>query len=411
MNVQQKRSLLWFVAWLAVAAAVSGVLYYVKGFRQMPGGVNWMAFVGLIAGLFATIALLNWVTHAVLARQRRPTVEGEMIGRLYWLLGFIGFLVFLSYGFGVMGTFGTIFSLFGGMLLGWSLQAPVSGFAAYLLVSLKRPFRPGDRVQFPNLGLTGDVKEIGAMYTVLNQVGGAISSEEAVGRYILVPNAMLFNQVAINYTVSQDAAYMLDEAVIRITFDSDWKVAEQILLKAAKDVTSDIIEATGEEPYIRADPYDYGVFLRLRYRTRVQDRVEISYRINKLVFEEIQRTPSVDIAIPFIYSYRAGFDRKEEFSQDREAQHVTHLPMERITNPTAPYDPRDVEQLMHSIRKEGLLQPILVSPKGASGCFDILAGHLRYYACQKLGWKFIPAVIRGNGDTAVPQAVKPTTSA
>ncbi len=117
--------------------------------------------------------------------------------------------------------------MFGGMLLGWSLQAPVSGFAAWMLVCVKRPFRPGDRIQFPNLGLTGDVKEIGAMYVVLDQVGGTVGSEEAVGRYILVPNAMLFSQVVINFTVPQEAAYMLDEVVVRITYDSDMQEAER----------------------------------------------------------------------------------------------------------------------------------------------------------------------------------------
>src|SRR5208283_6130526 len=100
----------------------------------------------------------------------------------------------------------------------------------------------------------------------LDQVGGTIGSEEAVGRHILVPNAMLFSQVVINYTVTQDAAYMLDELVIRITFDSDWDEAERILLDAADRVTGDIIRISGVKPYIRSDIYDYGVYLRLRYQ-------------------------------------------------------------------------------------------------------------------------------------------------
>jgi len=297
----------------------------------------------------------------------------------------------------VLGTFTTAFSLFGGMLLGWSLQAPVSGFAAWVLVSLKRPFRPGDRVQFPTLGLTGDIKDIGPMYTVLNQVGGSIASEEAVGRYILVPNAMLFSQVAINYTVSQEAAYMLDEVVVRITYDSDWRKAERVLLNAARAVTKDVIEATGKPPYIRADNYDYGVYLRLRYHTRVKDRAETSYEINKLIFEEIQKTPSVDIAIPYVYSFRAGQDRKEEASQDLEARNISQIDVAKIANGRKVFDPEDVELLAQGIKAEGLLQPIVVVKNVTTGQYEVLAGHLRLEACKKLGWKKVPAIVREVG--------------
>ena len=137
--------------------------------------------------------------------------------RVVTVLVLIGSIVYVQ---GKLGVFASFFSLFGGMLLGWSLQAPVSGLAAWVMVTLKRPFRIGDRVQFPTLGLTGDVKQIGPMYTVLDQVGGAIGSEEAVGRNVLIPNAMLFSSVVINYTVKREAAYILDEVVIRITYDS-----------------------------------------------------------------------------------------------------------------------------------------------------------------------------------------------
>ncbi|MGQ9631362.1 MAG: ParB N-terminal domain-containing protein [bacterium] len=317
-----------------------------------------------------------------------------MIGRLYRLLAVLAIIMSFAYGFGKLATFGTLFTLFGGMLLGWSLQAPVSGFAAWVLVSLKRPFRPGDRIQFPSLGLTGDVKEIGAMYTVLNQVGGAIGSEEAVGRYILVPNAMLFSQVVINYTVMQEAPYFLDEVTIRMTYDSDWRRAEEILLRAAEEVTKDIIQKTGVRPYIRSDIYDYGVYMRLRYQTRAKDRAEISYEITKKIFEEFQRTPSVDFAIPYVYSYRAGADRKEEgFPKDKEAQNVREIEIGHIQPIQWQADSNDIEQLAQSISTQGLLQPIVVVKNPQGGLYDILAGHLRFEACKRLGWKTIPAVV------------------
>ena len=315
MNKSERKVLLSLLAGLCVLAVATVLDHMGDGLWRLPGGMSTMAFVGLMAGIWVLAPLLTLVTMSTLGRHgRRPDVEATMIGRLYRMVSIVIMILAVAYGYGRLGTFGTLFSLFGGMVLGWSLQAPVSGFAAWLLVSIKRPFRPGDRIQFPNLGLTGDVKDIGPMYIVLDQVGGTVGSEEAVGRYILVPNALLFSQVVINFTVRQEAAFMLDEIVVRITYDSDMDAAERILLDAAGEVTHDIITATKVQPYIRSDLYDYGVYLRLRYQTQVQDRARIAYELNKLIVRAIQKTPEVDVAIPYVYSFRTVVKDKGELT-------------------------------------------------------------------------------------------------
>ena len=284
LNQFQLKTLASLAIWAVVCAAGFGLDHLSPGLLALSSGMSAPALLGVLAALLGLGELGTLATHFYLGYKKRPAVEGAMVGRIYRLLAVLSLGLAVAYGFGKLAAFGTFFSLFGGMLLGWSLQAPVSGFAAWILISLQRPFRPGDRVQFPNLGLTGDVAETTPMYTYLNQVGGTIGSEEAVGRYILVPNAMLFSQVVINYTVAQESPYMLDEVLVRITFDSNWEAAEKVLLNAAHKITDDIIKATGVQPYIRSDMYDYGVYLRLRYQTRVQDRAEISYRITKEIF-------------------------------------------------------------------------------------------------------------------------------
>ncbi len=288
----------------------------------LKSGLTLLQLAAIVAMILSLSALFNLATHEYLAQKKKPACEGIMVGRLYWMVGIFCVFIAILYGLGFLEKAGTLFMLFGGMLLGWSLQGPVSGFAAWVLVSLKRPFRPGDRVQFPKLELTGDIKDIGAMYLQLNQVGGSIASEEAVGRNILIPNAMLFDQVVINYTAAREAPYMLDEVVVRITYDSNWEAAERILLDAAHEVIKDIIEATGVEPYIRSELYDYGVYLQLRYQIRVKDRAIIAYKITKLIFEEIQCTPSVDIAIPYIYIL-IGQDARKKHGENLS---ITSLP-------------------------------------------------------------------------------------
>ena len=392
---QLRKTSIFAIAYLAIAALGLLIGRGATGHRPLSSGMNALHLAGVVALVLGVCALFSLATQLLFARRKRPPVEGLMLARIYWLVAGIAAVCTVAYGFGVLGKFGTAFSMFGGMLLGWSLQAPVSGFAAWILVSLKRPFRPGDRVQFPSLALTGDVMDIGPMYTVLNQVGGTIASEEAVGRHILVPNAMLFGQVVINYTAQQGGAYVLDEVVVRITYDSDWRTAERILLDVAREVTAEVIAATGDSPYIRADLYDYGVYMRLRYKTLVKNRAETSYLLNRRLFEEIQRAPTVDLAIPYVYSYRAGHDRRTDEAR-RSAQDAgfIQLDVDTIRSQTVAADPQDVEQLAVSIAAEGLLQPILVAPSGVNGQYEILAGHLRLEACRKLGWKTVPAIVR-----------------
>jgi len=392
---RKSRKYLLLIIWVLITAAAFLGDSLLPGFLALISGLTALQLVGYLAAILATAQVFRLFTEWFLARRNKPAVEAMMVGRLYILAAVLAVILTLAYGLGKLSAVGSFLTLFGGMLLGWSLQAPVSGFAAWALVSLMRPFRPGDRIQFPNLGLVGDVKDVGVMYTVLNQVGGSIGSEEAVGRYILVPNAMLFSQVVINYTVLQEAAYMLDEVVIRITYDSDWKVSEQILLNAATEVTQDVIAATGNKPYVRADLYDYGVYLRLRYQTRVKDRAETAYEITKRIFHGIQQTPSVDLAIPYVYSSRAGAARKEEGQpQDKELRNVREIEIDRVHATPISADPKDIEQLAQSIAANGLLQPIVVAENPTLGLYEILAGHLRFEACKRLGWRKIPAVVR-----------------
>lgn len=281
----------------------------------------------ILAGVTGAYVMgVIYARQHVIKSRGTPGEVAMLKNALKFFLVLLGFMLFIWAWFSV-GAIGTIFFTFGGMFLGWSLQAPISGVAAWMLISIMRPFRVGDRIQLPSFGLVGDVVDVSALYTTLNQVGGSVGSEEPADRTILIPNAMLFGALVINYTPKhQDelirqshqhnqkkdgdiSSYMLDEFVLRLTFDSDWDEAERILLETAREVTADIIQATGEQPYIRADMADwYGVFMRLRFLTNATMRPKIIHEISKRVFKAIQNNSKVDFAIPFIYSDKKGQD-------------------------------------------------------------------------------------------------------
>ncbi|OHB73735.1 MAG: hypothetical protein A2Z25_00155 [Planctomycetes bacterium RBG_16_55_9] len=409
---RRKTRLLFLVGIFLLAAGCLWIADFLLPGLVTQSGVSLLRLMGIVVLVPGLMALVSLATHEYFARKKKPVAEWRMVNRLYWLVGILACFAVLFYGLGILGKVSTLLSLFGGMVIGWSLQEPLSGLVAWVLINLRRPFRPGDRVQFPKLELTGDVKNIGAMYMELNEVGGTIGSEEAVGRSVFIPNAMLFDHVVINYASAHEAPYILDELVVRITYDSKWDVAERILIDAARQVTKDVIEATGATPYIRSELYDYGVYMQLRYQTRVNDRAKTSYKITKLIFEEIQRNPLVDVAIPYVYSYRDS--QQERTRDDRRGampeeldQNVREIDASLIEQGPL-MDAYDVEQLARSIETLGLLRPIVLKENPDLGRYEILAGNLRFQACRKLGWKIIPAlVLAGPGGKTEEKAPHP----
>ncbi|MEM1581718.1 MAG: mechanosensitive ion channel family protein [Candidatus Bathyarchaeia archaeon] len=296
--------------------------------------------------LFAAITIGYMLISLLIksAMLRAGAKEGEVVminNVIKAFFALVGIIAVLSDWFS-LGALGSVFAAFGGMFLGWSLQAPITGIAGWLLISVIRPFSVGDRVQLPSYGLVGDVVAVTPLYTILNQVGGSVGSEEPVNRTILIPNAMLFGTLIINYTpkeqeklieqfrkrfeksgVESGPAYILDEFVLRITFDSDWDEAERILLNAAREVTADIIKATGQEPYIRADVSDwYGVFMRLRFMTLATERPRIMYELTKRIIKAIQESDKVDIAIPYVYSLKRPFPIMRNYKEIKEAENL-----------------------------------------------------------------------------------------
>src|SRR2546427_7003073 len=88
-----------------------------------------------------------------------------------------------------------------------------------------------------------------------------------------------------------------------------------------------------------------------------------------------QSTPSIGVALPLA---------------------VTEIPLEKLTpnrqQPRASFDPEGLSELAASIRRHGVLQPIVVS-RGPDG-YELVAGHRRVLAARLAGRTNIPAVVR-----------------
>ena len=60
--------------------------------------------------------------------------------------------------------------------------------------------------------------------------------------------------------------------------------------------------------------------------------------------------------------------------------------------PRTSFDQEKLEELAQSIRTSGIIQPLLVRPRG--GLFELVAGERRWRAAQMAGMPRVPAIIR-----------------
>ena len=88
---------------------------------------------------------------------------------------------------------------------------------------------------------------------------------------------------------------------------------------------------------------------------------------------------------------------------------VREVPTSRIVpNPFQPrreFSPEQLAELEDSIRKNGLLQPLVVRPRTdatADGAeWELIAGERRWRAVRRLGWSQVPVVVREIDDRAM----------
>jgi small-conductance mechanosensitive channel len=177
--------------------------------------------------------------------------------------------------------------------MGWALQKPITGVAAWIMIVTKRPFEIGDRIIIG--GVRGDVADITLTHIYLREIGGMATSEESSGRTIMVPNSIMFEQNIINYTLQDD--YILDEVVLSVTYESDLDKAKKIGIESAKEILKEFPELKSE-PYVRTYFQANGINVHIRYFTHAEKRQETSSKVTQEIFKQISKTKSVEFAYP-----------------------------------------------------------------------------------------------------------------
>ena len=88
-------------------------------------------------------------------------------------------------------------------------------------------------------------------------------------------------------------------------------------------------------------------------------------------------------------------EREATEVQQKKAEILFVSPVAIKPNPFQPredFDTQSIEELALSIKEKGIIQPLLVRRKGDS--FELIAGERRLRACNSLGLKEIPVIVR-----------------
>ena len=126
----------------------------------------------------------------------------------------------------------------------------------------------------------------------------------------------------------------------------------------------------------------------------------------KVLYRDENRSDEVSAQIRLknlVWAIFFSFREKEKMSLTEKTdirdsdEKVVEIEMERLrtftNHPFKVIDDSQMIELQDSIKKYGVLNPLIVRPR-KEGYYEIISGHRRKYAAERLGYKKIPVIIR-----------------
>ena len=271
---------------------------------------------------FLVMALVVYVITRVVRRGIRENIDD--INRRHILQKYItyaaAFLLFIA---GValfadsLQGFGTILAL---LLAGVAvaLQDVLKSVVGWIYVSGRSGIEVGSRVEVA--GVVGDVVDIGVLKMTLLEVGTLVYGRQSSGRLVTVPNYLLLSDNVHFQGTANPWAWQ--EVRVTITFESDWKRAEEVMREIGNEVHTELapqldesfrrLEARYAFKYGTLTPIVYitisgtGVELTLRFLTPVRRYRGTVDRISRQILATFAAEPAVELAHPTYRVLRRG---------------------------------------------------------------------------------------------------------
>lgn len=272
--------------------------------------------------VFIALALLLYVILRLVRRELGQHIED--VNRRHILRKWIGyayFAVVVVLGIAIFADFlsglGTVLAvLLAGVAI--ALQDVLKSVVGWLYLSSRSGIDVGTRVEVN--GRTGDVIDIGVLKTTMLEVGTLVYGMQASGRLVTIPNYQMLSEATV--FSGGDNPFVWQEMRVTVTFESDWRKAEEILKGAGEVLHAEIAPELEQgfrrlerryafkygtrTPIVYVSLGDSGIELTLRYMIHVRRRRGSEDRVSRLILEALEQEQGIRLAYPTYRIYRRG---------------------------------------------------------------------------------------------------------
>ena len=321
--------------WVGITLVILLIIFVLGGFVAIP----WLAlprvdlsslgpWIFIIPILVATKALLE-VLRPVFRAALRSHVRYEadifahfqIVSYVVWGTAFL-LVLFVLLGGGTQ-EFGLLGTAFVSAALIYVMQEPLLNVVGWVVLVTMGLYKLGDRIEMNQT--KGYVVEITPMNTTLREFGGVLFGDSFTGRYVTIPNSQILKGNVFNYT--KDTPFVWDQLIVSVTYESDHKLAEKLILEAAEEVVgpmmrenrshlrakyefADLADYMAEEPRVGWGLKDSSVDLTLVYFCPVFAKGGYRTRLVKRVLEKFSNEPRVEFAYPHVQMVPAAEEKK-----------------------------------------------------------------------------------------------------
>jgi small-conductance mechanosensitive channel len=237
----------WFVTHLLLLVGCA-VLYYLIGSKFIPFPKAHVELAHRLLRGAAIIIVLLAVSSAIslyaIARVADPSTRFTLkrIKRLivFLLVLLVGVSVLFVNWYTALISVGVV-----SVIVGLSVQTPMTSFIGWIYILVRRPYRVGDRIKIDDA--TGDVIDVGYIDTTLWEFGGQyISGDHPSGRIIKFPNAKVLNSIVYNYSWPL-FPYIWNEITFHIGYESDLEfIATTMQRIVEEELGSEMLKRVGQ---------------------------------------------------------------------------------------------------------------------------------------------------------------------
>lgn len=264
----------WFVTH-ALLLVGCGILYYLLALHFIPLPLPHIEILlRLVRGSVMVIVLLAMAQAVVvygIGRVSDPSTRFTLKRILRLIVGVLVAIIALSVFF--VNWYTALISV--GVLsviVGLSLQTPMSSFIGWIYILVRRPYRVGDRIEIDDA--TGDVIDVGYFDTTLWEFGGKyLSTDHPSGRIIKFPNSKVLSTMVFNYSWPL-FPYIWNEVKFQIAYQSDLQFVATTMQKIAE-------EEIGQEMTERVEMYRQLLARTPVDELEVRERPRVIFRVNE----------------------------------------------------------------------------------------------------------------------------------